>query len=88
MNIVEWVSDLEDRVLRHYPSHTDKVQQTLNHLSPSIAAILKTHNFSRYELVKEWLFKHFLDKNKIMEAWVDQLRAVTSPIVCGRREAC
>merc|ERR1712218_357563 len=78
MNIVEWVSDLEDRVLRHYPSHTDKVQQTLNHLSPSIAAILKTHNFSRYELVKDWLFKHYLEKNKIMEAWVDQLKAVGS----------
>jgi len=78
MNIVEWVSDLEDRVLRHYPNHTDKVQQTLNHLSPNIAAILKTHNFFRYELVKDWLFKHYLDKNKIMEAWVDQLRAVGS----------
>ena len=78
MNIVEWVSDLEDRVLRHYPNHTDKVLQTLNHLSPSIAAILKTHNFSRYELVKDWLFKHYLDKNKIMEAWVDQLKAVGS----------
>ena len=77
-NLVEWLAELEDRVLRHYPSHEDRVERALAHLAPGVVAILRNHKFSTYEKMRDWLLEYFLDKRKIMDDWVRQLNAVGS----------
>ena len=77
-NLVEWIAELEDKLLRHFPSHQDRIEQTLAHLSPNVVSILKTHKFSTYEELKDWLLEYYLDKQRIMDDWVKQLNDVGS----------
>ena len=72
-NILEWISELEDRVLRHYPGQDDKIQHALGHLSHKIATIAKTQNCASYKKLKEWLLDYFMSDNKILDSWISQL---------------
>ena len=77
-NLVEWIAELEDRVLRHYPGHEDKIEHALAHLAPGVVAILRTHKPSTYEELRAWLLEHFLNEQDIMDDWVRQLDVVGS----------
>ena len=72
-NILEWISELEDRVLRHYPGQEDKIQHALGHLSHKIATIAKTQKCASYKELKEWLLDYFMSDNKILDSWISQL---------------
>ena len=72
-NILEWISELEDRVLRHYPAQDDKIQHVMGHLSHKIATVAKTQNCANYKELKEWLLNYYLSNNKILDSWVNQL---------------
>ena len=77
-NLVEWLAELEDRVLRHYPSHEDRVEHALAHLAPGVVAILRPHKLSTYEDLRAWLLEYFLNEQDIMDDWVRQLDVVGS----------
>ena len=51
-NLLEWITDLEDKVLRHFPNQHDKVLHAMDHLSPKISAVAKPHDFRSYQELK------------------------------------
>ena len=72
-NLLEWITDLEDKVLRHFPNQHDKVLHAMDHLSPKISAVAKPHDFRSYQELKAWLFSLYLNEKKILDSWVARL---------------
>merc|ERR1712020_513361 len=54
-NILDWLSQLEMKILVHFPQPDEKVAQVIAHLSPKIQVVAKVQNFKSYEQIKTWL---------------------------------
>ena len=40
-SLLDWFTQLESKILLHFPSSEQKIEQVIDHLSPKIAAVAK-----------------------------------------------
>ena len=75
-NILDWLSQLEMKILVHFPQPDEKVAQVIAHLSPKIQAVAKVQNFKTYEGIKTWLKREYLDVDALIENWQKEVTSI------------
>ena len=75
-SLLDWFTQLESKILLHFPSSEQKIEQVIDHLSPKIAAVAKVQRFRTYEDIKKWLKAEYLDEDKVLEFWQSELTNV------------